>query len=227
MHGSVCILFPHALTVRFVTYNRGEIMFTGIVDHCAKIESVTHHDNGIQLSIQTQFHDFQLGESICVDGVCLTVTQFNAGIFSFDLSPETCALTIASQYAIGDVVNVERSMKMSDRLGGHIVTGHVDCTIAVKKIEQHNEFVLCEFFKIDPLHKLYLATKGSVCVNGVSLTINRVHDDGFSVMLIPHTLSLTNLSFLNPNDSVNVEYDYLAKLVANNITHYRSLYASL
>lgn len=202
-------------------------MFTGIVDHCARITSVVHHENGMQLSIQTQFQNFQMGESICVDGACLTVTAHDAGIFSCDLSSETCALTISNHYGVGDAVNVERSMTMSDRFGGHIVTGHVDCTVTVKKIEQHDEFVLCEFFKINPTHMPYLAAKGSICVNGVSLTINHLQDDGFSVMLIPHTLSRTNLHLLQSGDPVNVEYDYLAKLVANNITHYRSLYASL
>ena len=195
-------------------------MFTGIVDHCGVITAITHSSNGIRLSISNHFTDLTLGESICVDGVCLTVTQFESNYFNCDLSPETLRLTLAKNYCVGDSVNLERSMRLSDRLGGHMVTGHADGIVRVKTVEMHNEFVCCEFFEIEKSHSLLLTPKGSVCINGVSLTINSADPDFFSVMLIPHTLQRTNLHQLKQNNYVNVEYDYLAKLVQRNLSHY-------
>lgn len=199
-------------------------MFTGIIDHRALVTAISHQKNSIQLTLATAFSDLVLGESISVDGVCLTVTAFFDNTFVCGLSKETCALTIAKQYRIGSTVNVERAMTLSERLGGHIVTGHVDGVIRVKKLEQHGEFILCEFSDSNPVHAVFLIAKGSVCINGVSLTLNIVHPDYFSVMLIPHTLERTNLSQVNRNDCVNVEYDYLAKLVSNNINYYRGVH---
>lgn len=188
-------------------------MFTGIVDHCAEITAISHANNAMQLSIQTQFSDLKLGDSICVDGICLTVTHINQDRFDCDLSPETLQLTNAKNYVVGSRVNVERAMQLSDRLNGHFVTGHVDGVITIKNIEKQNEFYCCVFSNIKPQHFSLLTTKGSVCINGVSLTINSLDENGFSVMLIPHTWQRTNLHRLVENDSVNVEYDYLAKLV--------------
>ncbi|OGT40982.1 MAG: riboflavin synthase subunit alpha [Gammaproteobacteria bacterium RIFCSPHIGHO2_12_FULL_40_19] len=195
-------------------------MFTGIVDHCGAITAISRGSNAIRLSISTQFNDLTLGESICVDGVCLTVTNTDLTYFECDLSPETLHLTLAKNYSVGDSVNLERSMRISDRLGGHIVTGHVDGVLRIKTVEMQNEFVCCEFFEINASHHLLLTPKGSVCINGVSLTINSVDPQYFSVMLIPHTLQRTNLHRLKINDCVNVEYDYLAKLVQRNISHF-------
>ena len=196
-------------------------MFTGIIDHCGVITDIAHSSNSIRLSISHQFSDCVLGESICVDGVCLTSTNIQENHFQCDLSPETLQLTNAKHYRVGTSINLERSMRLSDRLGGHIVTGHVDGVLKIKKFEKHNEFVLCEFSEINKNHDLFLTVKGSVCINGVSLTINTVDQNSFSVMLIPHTLQKTNLHRLEPGDYINVEYDYLAKLVQKNINHYR------
>lgn len=188
-------------------------MFTGIVDHCGKITAVTHLKNAIRLSLSTTFSDLTLGESICADGVCLTVINVEKNIFECDLSPETLKLTISKKYFVGDVVNLERAMKLSDRLSGHFVTGHVDGILKIKKIEKQEEFFLMEFFDIQKQDELLLTKKGSVCINGVSLTINQLNQHYFSVMLIPHTMQRTNLSRLKENDFVNVEYDYLAKII--------------
>src|SRR3990167_2887616 len=189
-------------------------MFTGIVDHCGEITAVSSTSNSIRLSIATQFSDLILGESICVDGICLTVTRIHNHSFDCDLSPETLQLTTAKNYLIGRHVNVERAMQLSDRLNGHIVTGHVDGVITIKKIKKQNDFYLCEFVDIQKQHELLLTTKGSVCINGVSLTINSLGEKSFSVMLIPHTWQRTNLNRLTENDVVHVEYDYLAKLIS-------------
>lgn len=188
-------------------------MFTGIVDHCAEITALSRTTGAMQLSIQTTFQNLSLGESICVDGVCLTVTSIHENQFDCDLSPETLQLTTAKNYSVGSFVNVERAMQLSDRLSGHFVTGHVDGVITIKKIEKQNDFYYCEFSDIELSHLSLLTKKGSVCINGVSLTINSVDEKSFSVMLIPHTWQRTNLNRLKENNSVNVEYDYLAKLV--------------
>lgn len=198
-------------------------MFTGIVDHCGVITAISPSSNAIRLSISTQFNDLVLGESVCVDGVCLTVINIQPAYFECDLSPETLHLTLSKQYRVGDHVNLERAMRLSDRLGGHIVTGHVDGVLRIKKLENHDAFVYCELDEINQSHELLLSPKGSVCINGVSLTINTVDTDYFSVMLIPHTLQRTNLHQLKQGDCVNVEYDYLAKLVQKNLAHYRGV----
>ncbi|MCX7124723.1 MAG: riboflavin synthase [Gammaproteobacteria bacterium] len=191
-------------------------MFTGIVDHCGVITKISNLSNAIQLSISNQFVDLVLGESICVDGVCLTVTSLEKNCFKCDLSPETMHLTNAKNYLLGTTINLERSMRLSDRLGGHIVTGHVDGVLKINRFEKQNEFVLCEFSEIQNQHDFLLTPKGSVCINGVSLTINTVDKNSFSVMLIPHTLERTNLHKLKLGDFINVEYDYFAKLVQRN-----------
>lgn len=200
-------------------------MFTGIIDHCGVITHIAQSSNSIRLSIAHQFSDLVLGESICVDGVCLTVTHIEENHFQCDLSPETLRLTNAKNYHVNSLVNLERSMRLSDRFGGHIVTGHADGILKIRKFEKRNEFILCEFSEISKNHYLFLTAKGSVCVNGVSLTINTVDDYSFSVMLIPHTLQKTNLHKLKQGDCINIEYDYLAKLVQKNISHYRGVYA--
>lgn len=189
-------------------------MFSGIVDHCGQISAINITNNAMRVEIQTSFSDVVLGESICVDGVCLTVCNFQQGMLEFDISPETLSKTVAGDYQVNQKVNLERSMKMNDRVSGHFVTGHVDNTIVVSKCEQHEQYVLFAFTGLSPGAQQYLVSKGSVCLNGVSLTINRVTEDGFEIMLIPHTLSLTNLQSLTAGSRVNVEYDYLAKIVA-------------
>ena len=197
-------------------------MFTGIVDHCAIITAISVEKHSTQLTISTQFTDLALGESVCVDGICLTVTALDRDQFQCDLSSETLQLTCAKNYLIGAAVNVERAMKMHDRLSGHMVTGHVDGILKVSAIDKEGDFVVCEFSDVLKKHCLLLTEKGSVCVNGVSLTINRLGNSSFSVMLIPHTLQRTNLGVLTKNNFVNVEYDYLAKLVQRNLSHTRS-----
>ena len=202
-------------------------MFTGIVDHCGVITALSHSSNAIRLSITSNFSDLILGESICVDGVCLTVIHSNEHCFECDISPETMHLTHAKNYQVGDFINLERAMRLSDRLSGHIVTGHVDGVLKINKFEKQNEFMLCEFSEIPDECCLYLTVKGSACINGVSLTINTVNQNNFSVMLIPHTLERTNLHKLKVGDCVNVEYDYLAKLVQKNVNHLETLTLAL
>lgn len=188
-------------------------MYTGIIDHLGKIISIQSIAKGLRLTIACQFKDFQLGESIALDGICVTVVASRDGEFDCELSPETLALTTANNLKVGSEVNLERSLTLSDRLGGHFVMGHVDTTATVKNIEKHADFTRVIFSGLTAEAMPYFAKKGSVCVNGVSLTINEVYVDGFEVMLIPHTQERTNLKYLEKDSCVNIEFDTIARIV--------------
>lgn len=192
-------------------------MFTGIVDHTGIIKEVRRSERGITLTIESRFERFNLGESISVDGVCLTVTEFQGTIFSVEISPETERLTTFGKTSIGQTVNLERALQAQDRFGGHWVTGHVEQMARVEKIVTHAEFKEIQFSGLDSSRKSFITPKGSVTVNGVSLTINEVTETGFSVMLIPHTLERTNLSLLQVGSEVNIECDWMAKIVVNEV----------
>lgn len=192
-------------------------MFTGIVDHTGIIEEIKRSPRGIELCIKSQFEDLVLGESIAVDGVCLTVTQFNESTFTVEVSPESEKLTICGCYQVETKVNLERAMKASDRFGGHWVSGHVEQMAQVQRITNHDEFKEIWFAGIESSRTSFLTPKGSITVCGVSLTINEVVENSFSVMLIPHTLERTNLSSLTAGQRVNIECDWMAKVVVNEV----------
>lgn len=186
-------------------------MFTGIVDHCGELLSIERGET-LRFWIASLFMDLSLGESVAVDGVCLTVTDLRDNQFACELSPETLNITTAGTYKVGQSLNLERAMRFSDRISGHLVTGHVDNTLLISAIKAHQDFTQIDFPGVSEENQRYLIAKGSVAIDGVSLTVNQVYDDGFSVMLIPHTLGRTNLSGLLKGKAVNVEWDYLAKL---------------
>ena len=192
-------------------------MFSGIVDHCGTLISVESQENQAKFWIASQFVDFALGESIAVDGICLTVMDLRDNQFACVLSAETLSITRADQYQPGQILNLERAIRFSDRVSGHFVMGHVDETISVADIRQHNECREIVFSAISEQSCAYLVGKGSVAINGVSLTVNQVYHNSFNIMLVPHTLERTNLSDLKTDQSVNVEWDYMAKLVARQL----------
>lgn len=194
-------------------------MFTGIVTQTT-IAAVRLRHDAMRLTLYAPFTDLQLGESIAVDGMCVTVTDISAGLFGCDLSPETLSKTIARQYQAGDFANIERALSVGDRLGGHWVTGHVDRCLTVSDIQTHHHFHAYTFSGFTAQEAAFLIEKGSVTVNGVSLTLNAVTPDTFSVMLIPETLRSTNLSRLKISDPVNIEFDYLAKIAAKQLSQY-------
>lgn len=188
-------------------------MFTGIVQELGKIQSIQTVSSGLALTVQCSMAPFQLGESIAVDGVCLTVTEARNDNFSCELSPETLRLTLARHYRVGSAVNLERALKLGDALGGHWVSGHVDTVISLSKKEVLKDFWNLSFLEVPEVVLNHLVYKGSISLNGVSLTINAVHPTGFEVMIIPHTLERTNLKLLNEGDQVNVEIDWMSKLI--------------
>lgn len=196
-------------------------MFTGIVDHCGKITRLDEQTNSRRFFIETEFTQLVEGESIAVDGICLTVVEPEEHGFYCDVSAETLRVTAAQQYFVGQSVNLERAMRASDRFGGHIVLGHIDSTATLKAKSIEGDYQVLRFSGLHDDVKKYLVPKGSVCVNGVSLTINSVDDGEFTVMVIPHTLERTNLKLLNEDDTVNIECDYLARVV---VQQYNEVY---
>lgn len=152
------------------------------------------------------------GESIAVNGVCLTARDIKGNRFLVDVSPESLSRTGLGGLQTGSRVNLERALRLSDRLGGHMVSGHVDALGKVEDRRSHGDFTLF-FFSLDRSLMKYVIEKGSIAINGVSLTVNSVDGEKFSVSIIPHTLSVTTLGELQPGDTVNIEVDIIGKYV--------------
>lgn len=191
-------------------------MFTGIVDHVGRVVAATSHGKKV-LRIETRFSSLTEGESICVDGVCLTVVQPEGGSFGCELSGETLSRSIAGSYEVGTLVNLERALTLQDRLGGHSVSGHVDSTATVSAIEPQGEFVKINFNGLTRAQMAYVLEKGSIAIQGTSLTINSREADGFSVTLIPHTLERTTLKYLKVGSRVNLEFDWMMKVICRQV----------
>lgn len=190
-------------------------MFTGIIEGVGRLAALEHRGGDVRLTVDVgslAFDAAQLGESIAVNGVCLTVIEFDARSFAADASNETLALTTLGALGIGDAVNLERAMRPTDRLGGHLVSGHVDGLGRVERIEPDARAQRWRFSAPPPLLR-YIAKKGSICVDGVSLTVNEVDDAGFDVALIPHTVAHTRFAHTQVGDAVNLEIDLVARYV--------------
>jgi riboflavin synthase len=188
-------------------------MFTGIVAAVGRIAEATPGAGGTRLTIDAgglALDDVSVGDSIAVSGVCLTVVALHAGAFEVDVSGETIACTVG--FAHGDAVNLEKALRLADRLGGHLVSGHVDGRGRVERVEADGENSIVEISVASELAR-YIARKGSVAVDGVSLTVNAVDATRFTVNLIPHTLAHTNFGRLRPGSDVNIEIDLLARYV--------------
>lgn len=191
-------------------------MFTGIIEEIGKVVSFkkSAHGADLKISAQTVLEDVKLGESIAVNGVCETVVAFDNTTFEVNVSDETLRVSNLSDLKQGDFVNLERALKLSDRLSGHIVSGHVDLTTKFIKKEKLGEFYNMEF-AVTPDFRKYIVKKGSITVNGISLTIADIKSESFVVAVIPHTFENTNLKELKNNDIVNIETDILAKYIEN------------
>ena len=184
-------------------------MFTGLVEKISKIENITLNSMGAKISFIADFDNVKVGDSVAINGVCLTMTSINNNLYSADIMRETLNLTNLKHLKTGDEINLERAMKLSDRLDGHIVSGHIDTTANVKSIIQDG-FSKRITFTCDTT---LIIKKGSIAINGVSLTITDVNDNSFEVSLIPETIKNTNLKTLKIGDIVNIEYDLFAKYI--------------
>jgi riboflavin synthase len=196
-------------------------MFTGMVQQLGVVRNTLTTNGSRRLELVVRKDNYQLGESIAVDGVCLTLVTCIAlnddMILGFDVSPETLACSRLAQLAQKHMVNIERSLKVGDTLGGHYVLGHVDTTAAVLEFHIQGEYKRLTIGDFWINASPYLIPKASMAVNGVSLTINQVTKESVTMMLIPHTLTHTNLGLLMPGDRVNIEFDYLARIVGHQL----------
>tara|TARA_B100000902_G_scaffold319023_1_gene311155 strand:- start:371 stop:1024 length:654 start_codon:yes stop_codon:yes gene_type:complete len=188
-------------------------MFTGIIQSIGKLKK---ESNFLSIEIQDQPFDMGIGDSIAVDGICLTVKEISNNQFKVDVSEETLKkTTLGDKSSTNRIVNLEPALRISDRLGGHIVSGHIDGLGKVKNIEKLEKSWLLSIKWQKKSFSKYIVDKGSICVNGISLTVAKSENQGeiFTIAIIPHTWDNTNLKYLSIGDSVNLEGDALIKYV--------------
>jgi riboflavin synthase len=190
-------------------------MFTGIVEELGTVRSVEHHDGGARIEIDAQrvLDDVELGASIAVNGCCLTVVDHGDGWWAADAVTETLDRTGLGDLRAGDPVNLERPVRLADRLGGHLVQGHVDAVGTIRAVEPVPDGSVRMTIAAPASVLRYVVEKGSITVDGTSLTVAVCSGDDFTVALIPHTLAVTTLGTTGPDDTVNLEVDVLAKYV--------------
>ena len=189
-------------------------MFNGIVKYTGKVNKIYKRNNNCFLEIisSIKFSKNEIGSSISCSGACLTLENYKRNKSKFYISKETLNRTNFKISYKGDVINLEKSLKYGDRISGHFVQGHIDTTCKVKKIKFVGRSWFINF-KLSKKYKPYFVHKGSITINGVSLTISKITRDGFQIVVIPQTLKLTNLISLKKNDLVNVEFDILGKYI--------------
>jgi len=189
-------------------------MFNGIIRNTGKISKIHKKDNNCYMEISTKmkFAKSEIGSSISCSGACLTIEKYNKKIVRFYVLKETLNKTIFKCSKKGDIINLEKSLKYGSRISGHFVQGHVDTTCSVNKIYFIGKSCLINL-KLLRKHKKYLVPKGSIAINGISLTIAKILKYGFQISIIPQTLKLTNLNYLKTKDLVNIEFDILGKYI--------------
>lgn len=193
-------------------------MFTGLIQCVGQIANISQQGNEAQLRISADFESYQLGESIAVNGACLSVTSFTDGQFTVFASSETLAITGLTKRPKGARVNLEKALTLQTPLGGHLVTGHVDTRVSLLAKQVDKSAALYRFsLPLQTDLKYQIAPKGSATIDGVSLTVNRVLEENFEVMIIPITLAHTTLGELSLGTLVNLETDVLAKYIARKI----------
>ncbi len=189
-------------------------MFTGIIKHTGKINKIYRNNNNCTVEIlsKMKFLNSEIGSSISCSGTCLTLEKYKKNISKYYISKETLNKTNFKFIKKGDLINMEKSLKFGERISGHFVQGHVDTTCIIKKLDIIGRSWFINF-KLLKKYKKYLIQKGSITINGVSLTISKILKDGFQTVVIPQTLKLTNLIYLKEKDVVNVEFDILGKYI--------------
>ena len=189
-------------------------MFTGIIEELGIVKDFQPNFSGMDLIVSCEkiLEDIHLGDSISVNGCCQTVVEFGKNWFKTNLSGETLEITTFSDIKKGDKVNLERAMSATSRFGGHIVQGHIDGTSTIKEIKNDGDFFIITFNMESDISK-YIVNKGAITVEGISLTINNVDKNTFSVAIIPHTFKNTTLQFKKIGDRINIETDILGRYV--------------
>ena len=189
-------------------------MFTGIIEEVGTVVSVS--SNKITIQCIKVLKNTEIGDSISVNGVCLTVTSINKDSFCADISPETLRVTTLKNLRNSSIVNLERALTLSSRLGGHFVSGHIDTVGKVSKISKFSDFYEISISFNTGFHK-YFVKKGSISINGISLTIANCGDNFVTLAIIPHTYNMTVLKDTAVGDEVNIEFDILSKYVEKNL----------
>ncbi|NPA14204.1 MAG: riboflavin synthase [Aquificae bacterium] len=189
-------------------------MFTGLVEDVGKVVNLLLGSTNSRLKVQTNLKDIQIGDSVAVNGACLTVVKIEGNTLTFDLSEETLKRTNLKWLKPNDLVNLERALTPSKPLGGHIVQGHVDTLGKITKLQKRGEHYLLQV-EFEEEFLPYVVEKGSIAVDGISLTINKVLPKGVEINVIPHTFQNTNLKTRKEGDWVNLEFDILGKYVVN------------
>ncbi len=194
-------------------------MFTGIIEDIGTIRSVRRAGGIFILTIETGLvlSDTKIGDSISMDGVCLTVVETAGGSFSVEATPETLARSSLARLSTGARVNLERALRLSDRLGGHLVQGHVEGVGTIRRVTREGGGLIIEI-SVPPVVKRYLIDKGSVAVDGISLTINSLTAEGFTVNIIGHTEKTTTLAAKKPGADINIETDVIGKYIQRLLT---------
>ena len=195
-------------------------MFTGIITDIGSVLSINESGNKFKISTLFNHHEIDVGASICCSGICLTVTEkgphINGSYFNVDVSDETLSRTTAKNWKNNSLINLERSLKFGDEMGGLLVSGHVDCLskiISIKKIKNGNIFTI----EYPEIYKKFIASKGSVCLDGISLTVNDVFDNKFTVNIISHTENNTTWKDIKEGDNINTEIDIFARYISRQI----------
>ena len=189
-------------------------MFNGIIKYTGKIKKIYKKKNNCIVEILTKikFMNSEIGSSVCCSGACLTLDSFKQNIIKFYVSKETLSKTIFKSAKKNDIINLEKPLKYGERVSGHFVQGHVDTTCSVKQVDFIGKSWLISFY-LPKKYKKYIVQKGSITINGISLTIAKILKNGFQIALIPKTIQLTNLINLKKKDFVNVEFDVLGKYI--------------
>ena len=194
-------------------------MFSGIIEELGEVKNISKYGNVTRIEIKAKniLEDIKIGDSISVNGACLTVIKKDTPSLTFEAMPETLKLTNLGALRVADKVNLERGLKIGDRLSGHFVSGHVDCTGIIRKKGYINNNLCFEIVVPTEFIK-YCIPRGSIAVDGISLTLVDKRTNTFSVYIIPHTLKNTTLGFKGASDKVNIEFDILAKLILTKST---------
>ena len=197
-------------------------MFTGIIQSTGAIEEINNSNNSYLIKTNLSLKDCKIGSSICCDGVCLTVISIKDKdsnfFFTVNIGEETIKRSNLINWDIGSIINIEKSLKYGDEIAGHFVYGHIDLTLNINKIQKLQnswefEFSFDNSYNLVNIKK-YIVEKGSIAINGISLTVANVFENSFNVSVIPHTYQITNLSNLKERDKVNIEFDPLARYIS-------------